>query len=706
MSLTNRLACTITLCCSMLPLSFVLFGGSIIGKSWFTELASLFFENTKAGVPIITLAIPVLIAGSACMLLVTRNGNHNEQPLPPILRSLSMSMSSSASTNPYYRTNLLLPTCLLRLLARLRQGRCAFTAHKRGDLDFRQFSILFLVIPSTIYVFSSIHRHLHGKTTTELTADYYLMEIGNSFGMLACVALSWFLIPVARQSPILNALGWGSNQAIQLHIWSGRIVFVGVVIHGVLHTCRWKFVSGESVVQMLFPPSSCWQQSNYVNNETATVCNDPESDCDCYDHFRNLTGFLVSIFMVVIGITSLNYVRRNHYNIFYKAHVLAAPFFLLFTMMHWNRATLYIAPSLLYYMASSAPVLVESSSSYLKGISNNSNNTHTRIVSVRAIASGQRPCVSITFEATPATMQRYHAGQYAELSYKTVVSTGSTGSSISHPFTINRVPSQPNQLRIIFRLMGSFTNELAHLFMQKSPKEEYELPKLKLDGFHGSSTRCSQVLQHDVAILVAGGIGITPFLSMIYGVIHTLHQQHRQQNDKVQTITQEVWLHWICRDTKLIEYVQEEYFDPLLELVNDNSSTGKFKMGIIVHRTGRSEGQYSDIDKTYEQTVFPNCMLYPSDNNAHDDSMTTLNLVSNGDNNRNTQGIPFSSSKFAAGSQASIAENIIPFLSFGLIAWFGLATIWYLYNNVQNRTHVASRGWAALAIVFIGVVVG
>ena len=248
---------------------------------------------------------------------------------------------------------------------------------QHGDVNFNRTSFWFVLLPLVVYLVCNIHRHLYGH---ELSRDAKLSEISNAFAFVALIAMSYFFIPVARTSPLLNLLNWDPASAVRLHIWSGRIIIIGVLVHGSMHMYRWATISGESIVGLLVPPAPCWTLQESSDKNAPPTCNDPDTECSCYFHFRNLTGFVALVGLLVIGVTTFDYIRRRYYKVFYMTHVLAAPTVLLMVILHWRRSILYIAPSLLYYAATSIPILTER-------VIKSRNHVGVKIVSVKYIPS-------------------------------------------------------------------------------------------------------------------------------------------------------------------------------------------------------------------------------------------------------------------------------------------------------------------------------
>lgn len=551
----------------------------------------------------ITLAIPVLLAGSVSVLMNVASSGQIPRAMVPWMHRLVYKWT-----------------------------------HIRGDVNFNRLAFIIILVPLSMYLLANIFRHLNGQ---DLSYDDKVMEVSNSFAIMSLVVFSYFLIPVVRHSAILKLLNWTPVAAVRLHIWSGRIIIVGVLLHGTMHIYRWVSISGENLLSMIIPPAPCWTLSEADFQPT---CNDSDTDCSCYDHFRNLIGVLAALGLVVIAITTLNYIRRNHYRIFYMAHVLAAPIVIIMSILHWQRSVLYMAPSLLYYVASSVPVMMEAALKMKK-------DGGVAVISVQKIMPSDRPCISLTVAASDITFL-LRSGQYVKLLAPEI-------SSLSHPFTVNRVNGKLGQLRIIFRVTGPFTSKLANRLVDGTRP-----PLLHMDGFHGTALRVDQVMKHDNVVIVAGGIGITPYLSILQEVDSIMSSRQESK---------EVVLHWICRDADLVKYVKANYFHHLLR----KSSKSNLRMCLIVHKTGRQSN-----------------------------GMGSANLENqlSSELSQNHVGEPFTQSRFSSGTDGTVG-NVIPFLTFAAIGWVGLWAIWYVYVNAIQKHEIVGRGWACLAIIVVAVLI-
>ena len=532
-------------------------------------------------------------------------------------------------------------------------------------------------LPSIIYLLSSIHRHLNGS---KLSTDKKLMEVGNSFGMLATVALAWLLIPVSSKGgPIGRLFSLDPIKFLQLyHIWTGRIVVGGAVIHGLFHTYRYAIQGGPILMSYMFPPIQCFIHPQTFEPPICELAD--EGDCSCYDHFIPFTGLVAGCGLVVIGISSLYKFRRSSYAYFAMIHYVTSPLTFAAICVHYNKAILYASGSLLYYLASNYPVWIEFLGKRIR-------QQPLKIVSIEKMdadpCQSDRPCVAVTMEASITAVNQYRPGVYGRLVVPSL-------SQIPHPFTINRVPNQPHRLRVIFRVTGKFTRALdKSLVASSSTKmaangEESEavdfaenLPNIYLSGFYGSGKLMNQISQHDNCVIIAAGVGITPYLSIFSGLAGDGYVSDGIVKNQSSVTPKTIILHWMCRDETLIEYCRKEYLDRCLKI----TTTDGLSIKIYIHHTTAGRDTFVDDESiergtTTRQIHYMDCSAIP--------------------------GSPFDISKFTIGE--SIRKNLVNFVVFGLLSWGGLWFVWNWYLE-QDSEEFVGRFATIIIVMIYGLVV-
>lgn len=472
-----------------------------------------------------------------------------------------------------------------------------------------------------------------------LFVDDPIVEFGNSFGHVALWTMSFFLIAVSRHTPLLE------GEVQKYHIWPGRIIVICAIFHGMVHIYRWKVKMGVSLVSVIVPPLECWRGTRSAIESPSEDCVDQATGCSCYAMFRNLAGLCACCGMLVIGLTSLYKVRRRWYRVFYLVHASVAPLTMILLCLHFTRSLVYMAPSVLYYIATSFPVFAEQVKKWKSGV---------RIRSCRRISD---ECIALTIEASHEALEQYKPGQHVLVRVPSI-------SLVSHPFTVNRVLGESCSLRIVYKETGAFTKALSGALLH----DNASIPLiLQLDGFHGSKHRLEDALKHNVIIIIAGGIGVVAYLSLLDGFL-TKGTRIRQP---------EINFHWACGDAKLIQFIQSEYLDQLIS----RAAHLDVSLTITIHMTSNAS-----LDQQAAMTT--------DTAGVHEEEPRCNREVVRG-------GEPFSS--FSSSSRGF--GNLGTLATFGMNLCFGTLISWYVCRNALKEEDSAATVWMYVCIIGIWVYV-
>jgi len=359
---------------------------------------------------------------------------------------------------------------------------------------------------------------------------------------------------------------------------------------------------------------------------------------------------------------------------------------------------LFLCPGILFYVASTVPVLVRLMRSFLleNGVKVVSA-TDLSCLNTTTSDGTMRSCMSIVFEVDGEAARQYRPGQYVKLSVPSI-------SAISHPFTVNRVMTrrkQGHQMRIIFRATGQFTRSLSKMVLDPSAtgtsvsEGTILAPHMVMDGFYGQSNLVEKVLGYDVAVIVAGGVGVTPYMSLLSDLSSPEDAEGTADDSSLglgdANPKQSVELHWICRDLALIDYVKKEYFAPL---TSGGSGKGHSRsIRVVIHFTGRELSNSNGTDAATPDYSGTADIPAPQSQEGQ-----TVRLGSGG--------LPFSPTRFSAGHTMSILGNLPFFLSSSAISWVGLVSIWFIYNNCTSKGEIMSRSYGVLVLVPISLIIG
>ncbi|KAL3938376.1 MAG: hypothetical protein SGBAC_006695 [Bacillariaceae sp.] len=452
--------------------------------------------------------------------------------------------------------------------------------------------------------------------------------------------MSYFLIPVSRQSVIMEALGIGTAHATRLHVWAGVLALFGGITHGLYYCWLWFIHENKSLNEILpFPRDDCWTW-DYGSN--------------CHKKFVNLLGFLSGIAFLILGTTSLWFVRRRFFRIFYFCHI-GCSFILMFALvMHYNKMILYLAPSLVYYFASNVPQSVESIWKWIRG--------GTAIASFVGIPDSGG-CVELSLrmpDQAPSSL----CGRYIHLAVPSI-------SAKSHPFSSFVHVNYPGELKVIFRSHGPFTKALSRKLSSASSVDSISYPSVVVNGVRSGTNQWKHAMEHDNLIVFAGGVGIVTYISLLSSMasLSKSHDELYSTEERGAVIHKQraVCVHWACRDEGLIDYVSEKYLAPLQDRSREGSSN--IDITVVIHHTSLTPR----VSVVQQEGAFA----------ASGSDISKLHL-------------PIASS-FESGD--GIRRNLIAGIAFGLIGSGGSIIITYCYENIQEKHVVETRSIAIVALI-------
>eukprot|EP00178_Gracilaria_changii_P028158 TRINITY_DN966_c0_g1_i1.p1 TRINITY_DN966_c0_g1~~TRINITY_DN966_c0_g1_i1.p1 ORF type:complete len:1095 (+),score=174.41 TRINITY_DN966_c0_g1_i1:333-3287(+) len=206
-----------------------------------------------------------------------------------------------------------------------------------------------------------------------------------------------------------------------------------------------------------------------------------------------VTGTLLTVIMMAIKFTSLKAVRRRTFETFYWVHSIGFLLFFTLLIMHGShhsslRTWMYILAPLTIYILDRAYRLWREEGSRLS------------IARDSAVLKGSDTvCLRV-----PRTFT-YLAGQYCDIKVPLV-------SNLEwHPFTIASSPHE-NEMLFFIKVNGDWTRKLYALFKERQGAA-WEDIHIHLRGPYGAPAQ--HVNQYEHVVCISGGIGATPFSSIV-----------------------------------------------------------------------------------------------------------------------------------------------------------------------------------------------
>ncbi|KAF1335592.1 Ferric reductase, partial [Globisporangium splendens] len=242
------------------------------------------------------------------------------------------------------------------------------------------------------------------------------------------------------------------------------------------------------------------------------------------------TGVLLLLITAIsFPLAAIPKFRQGRFNWFWYSHMLFGPF-LLILCFHGSASWLAHASSYWWIGPPFAIYLIERRFRYAK-----------------MFAAPVRIMEAVELEGTCALFMEkpkrfvYRPGMYLFINCPTI------STHEWHPFTISSAPGD-NYVSIHVRKAGDWTGAL-HRLIADCHENKLEYPDVYLDGPVGAPTQ--DYHRYKTVICVAGGIGVTPFASILKDVVH-LWEEYRCLNCKhvrhPSTFKiQKLYFHWVTR---------------------------------------------------------------------------------------------------------------------------------------------------------------
>jgi len=275
-----------------------------------------------------------------------------------------------------------------------------------------------------------------------------LVELADSFGYLTAANGLFVVIPASRNSLWAWLLGLPFDATITIHRWVGRLVFVEATLHFILY----------------FP-------AGYLTVGSLTAV----------EKYR--LGLTSWVALAVVFCTSLEYLRRRKYQVFYTLH-FSFLFFYLFAALHSSKFHWYGYWAMGIYGFDKLQRIVRG------------------IVSKRPIDDWQLVGngTILRISILKPTWAQPQLGQYVFLNFPSI------SKFEWHPYTLASSPLETHY-EVDIKSLGDHTRKLLESF------EAGAKPTVRIDGPYGRVVINPR--RYRSLVFMCGGIGVTPMISML-----------------------------------------------------------------------------------------------------------------------------------------------------------------------------------------------
>ncbi|CAA0826698.1 Ferric reduction oxidase 8- mitochondrial [Striga hermonthica] len=295
--------------------------------------------------------------------------------------------------------------------------------------------------------------------------QYKLVRIATRCGLLSEACLALLLLPVLRGLSVLRLIGIQFEASVRYHIWLGNAMIFFATLHGAGTFFIW------GLKRRIHDEMWRWQKKGRIY----------------------LAGEMALITALVIWITALPQIRRRCFRLFYYTHHLYIVFLVFFLFHGGDRHFYTVFPGVFLFSLDKLLRILQS-------------RPKTCILSARVF-----PCGAVELRLPKDPNLKYRPTSLIFLKIPSI-------SKLQwHPFSITSSSNTDhNTITVIIKSGGQWTNSLHDQIIgddQDSEADQRMCIPVAIEGPYGPDS--FEFLRHDNLLMVAGGIGITPFLSIM-----------------------------------------------------------------------------------------------------------------------------------------------------------------------------------------------
>ncbi|NXV54229.1 DUOX2 oxidase, partial [Uria aalge] len=349
-----------------------------------------------------------------------------------------------------------------------------------------------------------------------------------SRGSAACISFMYSyilltmcrnLITVLRETFLNHYIPF--DAAVDFHRW----IAMAALIFSVLHTAG-HIVNVYIFSVMPLSVLSCLFSSVFMDDGSQLP---QKYYWWVFQTVPGMTGVLLLVTLAVMYVFATHHFRRVSFQGFWITHHLYVLLYIL-VIIHGSYALIQQPRFHIYFII---PALMYSAD---KLLSLSRKKVEISVVKAELLPSG---VTHLRFQRPPDF--DYKSGQWVRIA---CVSLGTTE---YHPFTLTSAPHE-DTLSLHIRAMGPWTTRLRELYSPESLALIGKLPKLYLDGPFGEGHQ--EWNKFEVSVLVGGGIGVTPFASILKDLVF-------KSSISSKLLCKKIYFIWVTRTQRQFEWLAD-----------------------------------------------------------------------------------------------------------------------------------------------------
>uniref|UniRef100_A0A3B4H2Q2 NAD(P)H oxidase (H2O2-forming) n=1 Tax=Pundamilia nyererei TaxID=303518 RepID=A0A3B4H2Q2_9CICH len=310
------------------------------------------------------------------------------------------------------------------------------------------------------------------------------------------------------------------DAAIDFHRFMAMSAIILSIVHSLGHVVNiYVFsVSDLNILSCLFP--------KVVSNNGSEL--PPKWYWWFFQTVPGMTGVLLLFAFAFMYVFASHYFRRISFRAFWITHYLYVAVYILviihgsFALLQEPRFHIYLIPPGLLFLLD-------------KLISLSRKKVEIPVIRAELLPSG---VTHLEFKRPQGFV--YRSGQWVRIACLML------GTDEYHPFTLTSAPHEET-LSLHIRAVGPWTSQLRDYFHGTGIHLSLH-PKLYLDGPFGEGHQ--EWIDFEVSVLVGGGIGVTPFTSILKDLVF-------KSSVKSKVLCKKVYFIWVTRTQRQFEWVSD-----------------------------------------------------------------------------------------------------------------------------------------------------
>ncbi|XP_044584907.1 dual oxidase [Cotesia glomerata] len=394
-------------------------------------------------------------------------------------------------------------------------------------LEENRQNIFYLFIFYVITIGLFVERFIHYSFMTEHTDLRHIMGVGIAItrGSAAALSFCYSLLLLTMSRNLLTKLKEFSIQQyipldshIQFHKIAACTALFFSVLHTVGHIVNFYHVSTQPTSHLRCLTS----EMNFPSDARPTI------SFWLFQTITGVTGILLVVVMTIIFVFAHPTIRQKAYKFFWSTHSLYILLYAL-CLIH-GLARLTGAPRFWIFFV--GPAIIYSLDKMV--------SLRTKYMALDIIETELLPSDVIKIKFYRPPNLKYLSGQWVRLACSVF------RSNEFHSFTLTSAPHE-NFLSCHIKAQGPWTWKLRNYFDPCNYNPEDQHPKIRIEGPFGGGNQ--DWYKFEVAVMVGGGIGVTPYASMLNDLVFGT-----STNRYSGVACKKVYFLWICPSHKHFEW--------------------------------------------------------------------------------------------------------------------------------------------------------